>query len=208
MKYLLTLVITYAIYNAGCTMCSSKKVTCPAFNEPEFSKWFPYKLNDTLHFINQTTSDTVTYAIGYYQLSETYETQQGGYSGNVANCGSHANIYGYAKTSAIGQFVINYITDGNNSLKQLYVAVLNGLWNTGEIVYNTFKPSPVNNSPVSISQDSAYKFINGVTYSNFITIANDTTGTKEDKPYKLYIAKNTGIVGFEMYPSKQKWVLQ
>lgn len=98
--------------------------------------------------------------------------------------------------------------DNNNSSKELYVAVLNGVWNTGEVVYNTFKPSPVNNSPISISQDSAYKFINGVTYSNFITIANDTTGTKEDKPYKLYIAKNTGIVGFEMYPSKQKWILQ
>ena len=39
-------------------------------------------------------------------------------------------------------------------------------------------------------------------------LTNDTTTNKIERAYKLFIAKNIGIIGCEMFPSKQKWVIQ
>jgi hypothetical protein len=51
-------------------------------------------------------------------------------------------------------------------------------------------------------------FENGTTYPLMTILEIDTVVNKSNAVYKLYIAKNAGIVGFETYPANQKWIIQ
>lgn len=209
MKYLLTLIITYAIYSAGCTMCSSKKVTCAAFKDSLFFKWFPYREDQRITYKNQVTGDTIFYIINRVYQSEQSEILVGGWRSQV--CSPQASISASDTDYVKGMMFINYYTSadgyGNGTGKSLSFSVYNSNWGAAGISENAIEPYNGDLS-VSITLQNNVQFDNGVTYQNMVTFTKDTIQTKEAKLYKLYIAKNAGIVGFEMYPSKQKWILQ
>jgi len=57
--------------------------------------------------------------------------------------------------------------------------------------------------------DSSYNFSfsNGITYLVLSTVTNYTTENKNNRYYRLFIAKGAGIVGFDEYPSNKRWVV-
>jgi hypothetical protein len=51
--------------------------------------------------------------------------------------------------------------------------------------------------------------ISGAVYYNVQMIKKDTTSnSKEAGPYKVYLAKNIGIVAYENYPDLKTWIKQ
>lgn len=211
MKYLLTLiVIVYSLCQGGCTLCTSKKVTCPAFKDSAFFKWFPYKENQHLVYKDLKTGDTLGFAIASVYKTPQTDVNTGGYGGGSRYCVAEASISAVSNNNTNSSLSINYQTpndlNGNNTFKGLYIYLNSNQWYAGAILDTTIEKQEGTVNTVETIHNVIFE--NGITYPQLLTFTQDTTGTKEDKPYKLYIAKNTGIVGFEMYPSKQKWILQ
>jgi hypothetical protein len=199
-------------YISGCTLCSSKKVTCPAFDEPAFVKWFPYNDSSRMVYKNSITADTFSYAISMKSISGTYETTTGGGFGN-SNPGCNASAYFASSNysnSPFGTVGITYTINNSQPEKNLQVYFNNTDWVAGEIFENSFAASVNYGYGVPAKVDSAQNmlFDNGITYSRVVILTNDTVSNKTDRAYKLFIAKNIGIIGCEMFPSKQKWLIQ
>jgi hypothetical protein len=216
MKFIASVLIVCCIgYISGCTTCSTKKINCTAFNEPAFNKWFPYNDSSRMFFKNTVTADTFSYLISYAQTSEAYETNRGGFENTSRPCGTSAYITSSNySNSPFGVVQVNYITvqeiDNGPSTKNLHVHFNNADWVAGEIFENSFAVSLNSASGAPSKNDSAQNmlFYNGITYQRVVTLTNDTSFNKTDRAYKLFIAKNIGIIGCEMFPSKQKWVIQ
>ena len=195
---------------AGCTLCTSKKVTCPAFNEPAFAQWFPYQENSRLVFKNSITADTFSYTVSTLSFSAAFETTRGGFENKDYPCEASAYITSSNyDNSSYGTLGINY-TIVENTAKELTLRFNNAAWKTGEIMDTGFVPS-VNTGTAIITAVSSVQnllFDNGINYQQIVVLTTDTVANKTDRAYKLFIAKNIGIIGCEMYPSRQKWVIQ
>ena len=209
MKFIASLMfIISLVYGSGCTTCSTKKINCPAFDDPAFAKWFPYNDSSRMLYKNITTADTFSYAVSMKNISGTYETSIGSMENadNVCHTSAYFSSSNY-NNSPNGTFSVVYDINNQQPLKSLGLHFNNGDWIAGEIFENSFG---VLNYESLTSIDSAQNvlFDNGITYQRVVILTNDTSSNKTDRAYKLFIAKNIGIIGCEMFPSKQKWVIQ
>jgi len=208
MKFIAALLFIISFVYLGCTTCSTKKVTCPAFDEPAFAKWFPYNDSTRMFYKNLVTADTFTYAISMKNISGTYETSIGGNANNTCNASAYFASSNYSNGSS-GAFSITYNINNQQSVKSLDLHFNNADWTAGEIFENSFGPSlDYGGGIATIDSAQNMLFDNGITYQRVVIITNDTSFNKTDRAYKLFIAKNIGIIGCEMFPSKQKWVIQ
>jgi hypothetical protein len=197
---------------AGCKECSIKKITCDAFDEPDFDKWFPYQQGSNIILKNTVTTDTFSYTIDQVNISGTYEIRRGGIStAPPQNCLSSAY---FASTNynnnPFGVLRITYTVNNDNSIKSLNLDFNNGTWETGEVFDSSIAScnSCQTEFLTKITKQQNLVFDNGVTYSNVIVLTSDTAINKFERAYKLFVAKNIGVIGCEMFPSKQKWVIQ
>jgi hypothetical protein len=196
----------------GCTLCSTKKVTCGAFNSPSFNKWFPYQEGSKIILKNTATADTFSYTIEQVNISGTYEIRTGGIStAPPQNCMSSAYFASANyNNSPFGVLRISYSIYNDNLEKRLEVNFNNGNWEAGEVFDSSIAPCSYCQTglPVSITKEQNLVFDNGITYNNVVILTSDTTFNKLERAYKLFVAKNIGIIGCETFPSKQKWVIQ
>jgi len=209
MKACLTL-ISICLF-ISCTLCTGKKITCPAFNEPAFAKWFPYEQNQRIHFSNSITADTFSYSVSILSLSASYETTTGGVENINHGCGSSAFIASSNyDNSPYGAMSITYSITESPANKSLSLHFNNADWDAAEIT-ETGIATPDNFGTHGITTIEAIQnllFDNGVNYQQVMILTTDTVTNKTDRAYKLFIAKNIGIIGCEMFPSRQKWVIQ
>lgn len=214
MKACLTLFFFYFIYLfSSCTPCSTKKIPCDAFNEPVFFKWFPYRVNDRLAFKNTNTTESFSYVIRECDTSKAYEATQGGYGNQVHSC--YASVFMANENNGIPDdlFHIQYSIskEFNNGPVNKYLELYfkNTTWAVGEISESTIAAAGSGNSGATTAiTEINVLFDNGITYPMVATLSNDTVAVKTERPYKIFIAKYFGIIGFEMYPSLQKWIVQ
>jgi|GEM_PF-3208341 len=213
MKTLLSFFCCVIICNlAGCTLCSTKKVTCGAFDDPDFDNWFPYQQGSRAIFKNTVTADTFSYTIEQVNMSGTYEITTGGFSSAATqNCTSSA-YFGSVNYNnrPFGAFRIRYFINNERGEKRLELYFNNSIWETGEVFDSSIaactvcQPDP----QTVIKKEQQFVFDNGTTYNEVVVLTSDTASNKLERAYKLFIAKNRGVIGCEMFPSKQKWVLQ
>ncbi|HMO63052.1 MAG TPA: hypothetical protein PKC39_08890 [Ferruginibacter sp.] len=197
----------------GCTTCSVKQVPCEAFDEPAFSTWFPYTDKSMLLFKNTSTADTFSYIISGVGVSDAYTASRGGYNNRTQGCTSSAYIYALSNPATNTSFSVDYdvlkIFDNGPVTKSLFISLLNSYWYAGAITETTIEPVANNwTDSITITKVQQLEFDNGHIYPAVVILSKDTLVNKNSKVHKLFIAKNSGIIGFEMYPSKERWVIQ
>jgi len=194
---------------AVCTGCSTKKVPCNAFSEPEFSDWFPYTTSSKKTFKNLITGDTTTYVFNQLNTSAPYDATIGGYGGGSKSCnaGVSINANGY---NAQDYMSVQYQVDSpfSQAGKSYYLtlALSGGVWNAGKINSASFDEATGIGSRTTPATNVL--FYNALLYPNVVIITNDTSNKEKPAFYKIAIAKNHGVIGYEAYPSLEKWVIQ
>jgi hypothetical protein len=197
----------------GCTVCSTKQIPCGPFEDTVFFKWFSYQPGSAGQFKNTVTNDTLGFVAVYFDTSKAYEITVGGYGrSSERSCDASANISAVFYNSSARYFDIHYnaFYYANDSDKKNSLGIYFGTnyWYAGAITEETIAADSFNNK-TAVTHYENILFENGITYNRLITLTTDTVFKKEnDMVYKLFVAKGHGIVGFETYPSKQKWVIQ
>ena len=203
MKLILTICLSFtAILFDHCTVCSCKKIPCPAFNDTSFSRWFPYNTDDKVIFQGTSVSDTISL---YVAKSEAYEATQG-CSGASGGCiGGNCQIYSNELSNSYNRKLQVSIYNYSSSLKNIsfdfyqFNCQATDITDTGLVLQDT---SSYSNYYPSVN-------IGGKTFSNVQLITKDTAGSnKIAGPYKIFLAKNAGIVAYEIYPDLKLWVKQ
>jgi hypothetical protein len=201
MKLILTICLSFtAILFDHCTVCSCKKIPCPAFNDTSFSRWFPYNTDDKVIFQSTSLSDTISL---YVAKSEAYEATQGCFGANGGCTGGNCQIYSNELSTSYNRKLLVCIFSG--SLKNIsfdfyqFNCQATDITDTGLVLLDTYS--------YSIYYPSLN--IGGKTFSNVQLIAKDTAANnKIAGPYKIFLAKDVGIVAYEIYPDLELLVKQ
>ena len=202
-----TLLFTVYIFNS-CSICSCKKVACPAFEDVNFQTWFAdYQSSQQSIFKYQSFFDTIT--LGNPQKSEAYEGNQGCYGGDHG-CSKDFSVGSNELTTNFRQKLsITYsslsLLGSSESQKSISLWLLGFNCIAGDV-----------NDQGLVLMTGAYTgtyaaslTINGTAYNHVQTITMDTTiSLSIPAPYKVYLSKGTGVIAYEMFPSHELWIKQ
>jgi hypothetical protein len=198
MKFFLAICLSFIIiFLTNCTVCSCKKVPCPAFNDSNFSAWFPYSTGQQIIFNNNSSFDTISF---YVDKSEAYEATQGCY-GASGGCTAQCSVYSNELSSSYNRKlqIVIYGTSPKNISFNLYQfsCTASDILDTGLV------------APSSSSKYYSSLQIGNSVYNQVQLIQKDTSGNIiYQGPYKIYFAKNQGIVAYENYPDLRTWIKQ
>ena len=201
----ISLFIVY-IFNS-CSICTCKKISCPAFEDVKFETWFAaYQTANQSVFKYQSSYDTIT--LGSPLKNEAYEGSQGCYGGS-RGCSEDFHVASNQLTTNFRQKLTLTCysmptLDGSETPKRISFWLMG--FNCTAIDINdqglVLGPGAYSGSySVSLS-------INGTTYSNIQTITRDTTMDSTPAPFKVYLSKGAGIIAYEMFPSHELWIKQ
>lgn len=198
-----SLILFLIVIEVGFSFCSKKK--CGGFADDNFDNWLPYKEGQTLYFLSNK-NDRDTFSGLSVTKSQPYETS-GGYGGG-GECNSDAVIKSNFNNSPdyLNISYSKYQASGSNNYLNFIIK------NSGFIAFDLKDSGFVVNNycsrpPIKATYYDTYNF-NGTNYSKLQVIETDTTGSKTNAVYKVWLAKNVGIVGYESYPSLERWAKQ
>jgi hypothetical protein len=201
----LFLFLCIALFAWGCKECSSREVTCPAYEEKGFSSWFPYISGQKIYFMSGASRDSLTIApVG---ISQSYKERL---SASSPWCTAYKYIMSAEKYSGSMpklRFRIHQQKDsyGSGNLIEQVDIFMNG---------TTFEGTGIADTgliPSSIMQPSQFYpslSFGSASYLNVQVIVSDTNSFKSVRPYKIWISKNNGIISYEEYPSLKRWIKQ
>ena len=200
------LLFTIYLFNS-CSICSCKKVPCPAFEDVNFLNWFSYQQGQQIIFKYQQAYDTIN--LLPFQKSEAYEASQGCYNGDDG-CNQNLSIWSQELTVNYRQkFSVNYFSQtqfGSSTATKSITLVVRGF---------NCSASDINDQGLVLppglykSDFSPSLPINGTIFNNVQTITRDTTiDIPSPVPFKVYLSKGVGLVAYEMFPTHQLWVKQ
>jgi len=200
MKFIFTLCLSFtAAFFDNCTTCSCKQVPCGAFNDTSFSQWFPYNAGDQMIFQSNSISDTFSL---YVDPSAAFEVSQGCFGAN-GSCFASCHIYSNELYSSYDRKlqVSIYSPSPKNISLDLYQfnCQATDFADTGLVLMD------------STSHSRYYPLMNigGKSFSNVQLITKDTAaGYKNAGTYKIFLAKNVGIIAYENYPDLRLWIKQ
>lgn len=192
----------------SCGVCTSKKYTCDADLDSIARRWFKIDSGQQLIFTNNTLADTFT--LTTFSTSKTETSKSGGFDSKQIPCESGLYARSAEKdSSGRSNYTLSYQVDTYYPGKsQRYSdSYLNLKGTTCWISYieNDFG---ITSSTDSTSIIQSFLSPNGLTYPNVSAIIVDSSLITKDRPYKLYVAHDHGLIGYEMYPSHQIWAIK
>lgn len=182
------------------------KVNCPAFADTKFDEWFPYKTDQRIIFSNGLLEkDTITIATVFKSPAST---SSGGY-GSSSYCSASVNIN--SKETLNGQqYKFSLYGDVFESGKNFQLSIYDFR------IYN-LQPSDsglvVNSANNGNNSGFAFEYLlntnfNNKVYSKLEIITADTNQVKSNRIYKIWLASKEGVIAYEEYPSKNRWIKQ
>ena len=196
--------ILFGFLQVTFSYCS--KVNCPAFADAKFDEWFPYKTDQRIIFSNGLLEkDTITIATVFKSPAST---SSGGY-GSSPYCSASANIN--SKETLNGQqYKFSLYGDvyesGKNFQLSLYdFSLYNMQPSDSGLVVNSANNG--NNSGFAFEYLLNTNFNNKI-YSKLEIITADTNQVKSNRIYKIWLASKEGVIAYEEYPSKNRWIKQ
>ena len=209
MRFLTVCILLFASYTFNaCSICSCKKVPCNAFEDVNFQTWFAsYQTEQKIVFKCQSLIDTLN--LTEPSLNEAYEASQGCYHGSS---GCHKNFSVRSNQISFNsrlKFSLDYFSETAFGLTDAKKSI--SLWLNGF----DCKAVDVNDQGLVLQQGiyngnyASSLLINGVRYDNVQTITRDTlVDISSPMPFKVYLGKGLGIIGYETYPAHELWVKQ
>jgi hypothetical protein len=202
------ILLALAFFQYDCSVCSCQKVPCPGFNDSITRAWFPYDDPRVLVFSDSQNNDTLS--LPGFQKSEEYEASKGCFN-SASGCSASASLYaderingGYLKFSV----QLNQVTPFETTTKAPQV----------DFQFYNFRISSVFLRANGLDVDGSTQFhtmffpslmLGGKNYENVQMITKDTSASERDPgPYKIYLSKYAGLVGYEEYPSLTTFTLQ
>jgi hypothetical protein len=185
--------------------CSKKGGTvfydCPAFRDSLYDQWFPYVKSQVLRFRNSTGIENT---INLERVDKTpdykYYVEGGG------SCAPKVTVRSAGTIGFATGFLLEYSKGPNISglsinLKSILITARE-IKDTGIVLYQN------TTTRFNMTRYFSTYALNGKSYSNVQIITRDTAADKTLDIYKVLIAKGTGILGYEEYPSLELWLKQ
>lgn len=192
-------ILIFVFVQAIFSFCSKK--TCPAFESKPFNNWFPYAKGQTLLFIsNKGNQDTLKIVTRYSSAAYMY----GGIYSRPRECRPDGRIVSQPLDNGLPFLLISAenveTLEVDLTIKQFRLLAVD-LSDSGLVLT---PESGLNHTSAFLDR---YVF-EGRTYNNVQTITRDTSSVKNSGIYKIWLSKSNGIIGYEDYPTLERWARQ
>ena len=199
------LLFTFYFFNS-CSICSCKKVSCPAFEDIKYENWFPYQQGQQIIFKYQSAYDTIT--LSGFNKSDAYEASQGCYNGAVGCSQNFSFASNEIAANFRQKFSVSYFSQtpfgSSVSAKSISLFLQGFNCSANDITDQGLVVQP----GLYKSDYSASLSVNGISFNNVQTITRDTTDIATPQPFKVYLSKGAGLIAYEIFPTHQLWVKQ
>lgn len=188
--------------------CTKKKNNpqCGGFNDANFALWFPYQVNQKLHFkSNLSTSPIDTFKISVVDKSNPF--QQSAFSSGDS-CSSSIKIQapknknGYALS-------VNYLKNKyyrGLRYNSITLSIINSGWFFDGINQTGLILEDIPNNGVKTSFFSDIT-LNGINFKDVQQLEQDSTKLPTGSVFKIWFAKNKGLIAFKYNGSQELWTL-
>lgn len=202
---------SYPAFSFGCIMvlfiliqsifsfCT--KIKCSGFTNEAFNEWFPYKEHQVLLFDNSSgATDSIN-------ISELFKTAPYENSGGFHSRPCRRTAWIQTKYRGIaGQMLSVDAIEGDSG------AITNVTISLKQLVIHGFTLSDTGvTGGINRTHTSRFfpQFTLGTkTYANVQELQGDTTGLKQHGIFRFWLAKGNGLVGYEVFPSLERYVLR
>ena len=178
------------------------KTYCPAFSDPYFNSWFPYKQGQVIYlYSSNNRHDSIVISSVYRSPASTTS----GGCGKVA-CSAIDVVQSLYIDSASPYLSISYnIPSSSSGFKLVQVDVNQFVFNGTRIADSGIAVTALSSIQTSFSSILS---LGGTNYADVELIQRDTTGLAPNSVVKIWLAKNIGLLAYERYPSGEIWVKQ
>lgn len=181
---------TFVAIESLFTFCSS---TCPPFSDAKFDRWFPYRFGQALYFTSSLgNKDTI-------QLDFVHRSGESNRP-YYRSCTMDASMNSKLSANNTFDFSVYYSKERDNNFMTF------NLYDFRLSDAQLNEQSIVTNDARITSTFAAGTEINGKTFPNVLLLQKDTAGMREDGIYKVWLSQQAGLVGYEHYPSTERWV--
>ena len=198
-----TAALIIAIYFISCK-CSTKTIDCPGFEGTELKEWFNYSDNQALTFKTSAGEQQVL------QLMNTFTTapyQATGSWQNTITCESQQFFESLEKDSlSFPKLKVN-LYEGANFPGSADITLAKTFINFQMVTKDSVTSIIFGNS-ITMVQRSTSLQLDNKTFADVYEARRDTTDNKNAGVYKVYIARQQGLVAYGEYPSLKLWVKQ
>jgi hypothetical protein len=204
---LLLLISPFALICTSCGSACSKKIDCAGFNDQELLTWFPYKDNEQLVF-KDSLNEEQTFTLKNTLTTQPYQSTAGVFSPPLY-CDAQKVFESLERDSV--KRVIFSVTLAVYS-DSVRTATLN--INNSSVYFNNLKDTGfmqvyiAGSYPPRSKEKFATLNLGGKSFTNVMAVVRDTSLQKTQGIYKVYYAKNAGIIAYSEYPSLKTWVKQ
>jgi len=191
----------------SCGICDCKKTTCPAFSDPVFEGWFPYKTGDSLVFKTADNKETKF----YIEVTRSGENEVNrGCFGGAQGCNSYCNVSGAEEAGGTaGKLNLSYniINPFSGSVVKNTSFRFYTMYYYGEALSDTGMTKN-NNLPEYQTSFHNSLSLDGRVFTQVQELVRDTLKNKEPGAFAVYFSKNNGVIGFRTFPLSGLWVKQ
>lgn len=169
----------------------SKNTECPSF-PASHRAWFPYKTNEQVVFISSSASQMFVFTDNYYTRAYTMASTE------ACDCESEA----YSRTSIDS---VNNIKLSCSARKQTIRTQFEFEFQHFGYQNNYYVPVNVDKFQFSIKNDGTIEnatpidsmVVENNLFTDILMVETDTISKRTTEIYKIYIAKNEGIIKYE-----------
>lgn len=182
------------------SFCSKPKSypthNCPAFTDANFDAWFPYGPGTKLFFASTLNKkDTINIIFVGKSIDEPFAP--------AGACTSYIHINSEPDTTPTHNKLRLGLEKKEGSPSDLLIAFYDFQLTNARLLDNTISPTDTYKS-----KDLSTVSINGKTFANLTELMRDTTTGKTAGVYKIWVAKGSGIIGYERYPTLEQFAKQ
>ena len=193
------LIILCILLGISCT--NTKTYQCPPFNSTAFDRWFPYQQGQVIQFRNTATNQS------YSLLIESVDKSAGGQTSSsiitTPSCAQSAMVD--SDSLQIFYNAVSYPPSQSLTGHTLSVSMCRSGINASEITVDSIHTNP--GLFYTIEHKTNFSLGTGLpAYPRVEILSRDTLHANFSLAYKVYIARDIGIVGYRMYPGDVLWV--
>ncbi len=187
----------------SCEDCS-KKIPCPGYEDALLDAWFPYKNGQQLIF-KTSGNKTDTFRLQLSDSTVAYDSRE-------ANGCNAFKSFRAIETDSFFRTKL-YITMGvsqpaysTDMVRGASINLFSGHFNGTQLTQDGFESFSGESGTNLVTNNLRNFSLNGITYPVVQSVQKDTINNKQVIVYKIYLAKNFGIIAFEKNPGAELWI--
>lgn len=195
------LIASVAVLLLSCGDCS-RKIDCPGYKDDTLDRWFPYRNNQQVIFVNGTgEADTAT--LKNTETTAPYQARSGAF-GPPLHCQA-SKVFQSAETDTNKRYRFSLTLQTTAGERSANFSIHGDVFLLSSAKSDEHWWASTNQRTMTVQLQPLITLGNR-SFTNVMEATGDTVSIKIPGIYKVYFQQGEGLVGYSYYPTLQTWI--